>query len=74
MDGQRLWTTLEITALLGVNEWQIRYQLRAGRVRRPAKVASGNYLWRPPEVRDLARALDVPIPPELIDSQGSERS
>lgn len=62
-------TTLEVARLLGVKEWQIRYQLRAGRVRRPGHVAGGTFLWRPAEVRDLARALDVPIPPELVDEQ-----
>ena len=73
MDEQLL-TTLEVARLLGVKEWRIRYQLRAGTVRRPAHVAAGNFLWWPAEVRDLARALDVPLPPELADSQGSERS
>lgn len=29
------------------------------------KVVSGNYLWQPAEVRDLARALDVPVPESI---------
>ncbi|MFC1806237.1 hypothetical protein ACFL09_04565 [Planctomycetota bacterium] len=58
-------TTLEVAHLLGVKEWGIRYQIRAGRVRLPMKVVSGNYLWQPAEVRDLARALDVPVPESL---------
>ena len=66
MNGD-MFTTLEAARLIEVKELQIRYQLRAGTVRRPAHVAGGNFLWRPAEVRDLARALDVPIPQELLD-------
>ena len=66
MDEQLL-TTLEVARLLGVKEWQIRHQLRAGRVRRPMRVASGNFLWRPAEVRHLARVLDVPTAAEPPD-------
>lgn len=60
-----LRTTLEVSRLLGAREWAIRHQLRAGRVRRPSTVVSGNFLWRPAEVRDLARALGVPVPAKV---------
>lgn len=69
-----LFTTLEVARLLGVKEWQIRYRLRAGTVRRPAHVAAGAFLWRPAEVRDLARALDVPIPSEVAGELSGEWS
>ena len=62
---QKLFTTLEVARLLRVKEWTIRYQLRAGSARRPSKVAAGSFLWQPAEVRDLARALDVPVPDEV---------
>lgn len=76
---ERLLTTIEAARLLGVKEWQIRYVLRAGRVRRPIRTASGNFLWSEAEIRDLARALEVPVPgsgedPEPnVDSQAAVR-
>ncbi len=57
-----VFSTLDVARLLGTREWVIRYALRAGRVRAPEKTPSGDYLWRPADVRDLARLLDVPTP------------
>ena len=55
-------TTLEVARLLGVMEWRIRYVLRKGTVRPPARLGNGAYVWQLAEVRGLAAALDVPCP------------
>ena len=67
--SEQLLTTMEVCRLLGTREYVVRYQLRNGHVRQPQRMASGQYLWRPAEVKSLARALGLPVPQIPVDDR-----
>jgi hypothetical protein len=47
-----------VAEMLGVSYWRLVGLLRAGRIDPPAKDTSGDYLWRPADVRAAKRALE----------------
>ena len=64
-----LMSTLQVARLLRVGEWRIYRLLRTGGIRAPEKTPGGDFLWSRSQVRDLARALDLPCPPEVAEDQ-----
>jgi len=63
------FTTMEVVELLHTKEHIVRYAIRNRKVRPPQKLATGDLLWTPAEIRDLARALALPVPQIPVDDR-----
>jgi hypothetical protein len=49
--------TSEVLALVNIPHYRLDYLVRAGRVSRPARDASGDFIWSADDVECLRRAL-----------------